>query len=171
MFLPAVRQRGVIPEDFQDKIIKGVTAAMLESAPPCLLRAPTASGKTLMLGRIAEHLGEPLQMMWFWFVPYGFLVAQTVGSLFDNCPGIIRSSCQANDVATISRVTYSLPRHKRSPQPTKNPEKSFKSTTSACRTSKGSSCAPKAAHSPEWHDGPFRLSDVNASSAHLCAAP
>ncbi|HEX3465699.1 MAG TPA: hypothetical protein VHS78_16735 [Candidatus Elarobacter sp.] len=66
-----------------------------------------------MLGRIAEALSRPLNMMWFWFVPYGFLVNQTISSLFDNCPGLIplalaterRSDQYAGDVLVTSMRT------------------------------------------------------------------
>ncbi len=85
----AIRRGGLVPEIFQRDIINGAVASLMESDIPCLLRAPTASGKTLMLGRIAERISEPLQMMWLWFVPYGFLASQTIGSIFDNCPGLL----------------------------------------------------------------------------------
>lgn len=84
----AVRQSTIIPERFQENIIRSATSALLQSDTPCLLRAPTASGKTLMLGRIAEALSKQLNMTWLWFVPFGFLVNQTIASIFDNCAGL-----------------------------------------------------------------------------------
>lgn len=113
MILPELRQSRVIPEDFQKHIIESATTSLLVSSVPCLLRAPTASGKTLMLGRIAETLSGSLNMMWFWFVPYGFLVNQTITSLFENCPGLIplslaterRSDQYAGDVLVTSMGT------------------------------------------------------------------
>lgn len=112
----AVRRGDLIPEKFQQRIIDGVSASLLANDLPCLLRAPTASGKTLMLGRITERVSEPLNIMWFWFVPYGFLVSQTINSLFDNCAGLLplalaserRSDHHAGDVLVGSLQTVAI---------------------------------------------------------------
>jgi len=55
-----------------------------------LLQAPTASGKTLMLGRTLEGLvGRlPRKTIWFWFSPFTGLVNQTAEALSEQCPGL-----------------------------------------------------------------------------------
>lgn len=55
-----------------------------------LLQSPTASGKTLMLGRTLEGMVGKLErkIVWFWFAPYSGLVDQTVEALSDQCPGL-----------------------------------------------------------------------------------
>jgi type III restriction enzyme len=55
-----------------------------------LLKAPTGSGKTLMLGRTIERaIGKlPMKTVWFWFAPYTGLVTQTRDALAEQCPGI-----------------------------------------------------------------------------------
>lgn len=55
-----------------------------------LLQSPTASGKTLMLGRTLEGLvGKlPRKTVWFWFAPFAGLVSQTVEALAEQCPGL-----------------------------------------------------------------------------------
>ncbi len=55
-----------------------------------LLQSPTASGKTLMLGRTLEGLVGRLERkaVWFWFAPYSGLVDQTVEALAEQCPGL-----------------------------------------------------------------------------------
>lgn len=55
-----------------------------------LLRSPTGSGKTLTMGRTLERaIGAlPRKTAWFWFAPYGGLVAQTREALSGQCPGL-----------------------------------------------------------------------------------
>lgn len=55
-----------------------------------LLRAPTGSGKTLVMGRTLERLvGHlPRKVCWFWFTPYSGLVAQTREALGAQCPNL-----------------------------------------------------------------------------------
>lgn len=55
-----------------------------------LLQSPTASGKTLMLGRTLEGLVGTLErkIVWFWFAPYSGLIDQTVEALSEQCPGL-----------------------------------------------------------------------------------
>ena len=55
-----------------------------------LLQSPTASGKTLMLGRTLEGLVGKLERktVWFWFAPYSGLIDQTVEALSEQCPGL-----------------------------------------------------------------------------------
>lgn len=55
-----------------------------------LLQSPTASGKTLMLGRTLEGLVGKLERktIWFWFAPFSGLIDQTVEALSEQCPGL-----------------------------------------------------------------------------------
>lgn len=50
-----------------------------------LLEAPTGTGKTLMAGRIAEHLSLE-DVVWFWFAPFSGLVSQTEGVIRSEFP-------------------------------------------------------------------------------------
>lgn len=73
------------PEDFQARLIKGMTQALLRpNQPPCLLRAPTGSGKTFMLARVLANVSAETGVVWFWFVPFVTLVAQTLDALASN---------------------------------------------------------------------------------------
>ena len=70
------------PERFQSLIIASMTNALLrETPPPCLLRAPTGSGKTFMLARVLANVSAEQGVIWFWFVPFVNLVAQTQDAL------------------------------------------------------------------------------------------
>jgi superfamily II DNA or RNA helicase len=43
--------QAVQPEPFQIRLIDGMASALLrQPSPPCLLRAPTGSGKTFVIG-------------------------------------------------------------------------------------------------------------------------
>lgn len=55
-----------------------------------LLRSPTGSGKTLVMGRTLEQTVGilPNRTVWFWFAPYAGLVAQTREALMAQCPGL-----------------------------------------------------------------------------------
>ncbi|MBS0392580.1 MAG: hypothetical protein JSR23_15770, partial [Proteobacteria bacterium] len=50
------------PEDFQSKLIAHINAALQvderTQRPPCLLRAPTGSGKTFVLGQVLQQVGQ-----------------------------------------------------------------------------------------------------------------
>jgi len=73
------------PESFQSAIIASLTQALLrDSRPPCLLRAPTGSGKTFMLARVLANVSAETGVIWFWFVPFVNLVAQTLDALVGN---------------------------------------------------------------------------------------
>lgn len=73
------------PEEFQALLIKNITEALRQpSRPPCLLRAPTASGKTFMMSRILANMSAHEQIMWFWFVPFTTLVSQTQDAILSN---------------------------------------------------------------------------------------
>lgn len=73
------------PEEFQALLIKNITGALKQpSRPPCLLRAPTASGKTFMMSRILADMSAHEKIMWFWFVPFTTLVPQTQDAILSN---------------------------------------------------------------------------------------
>lgn len=74
------------PEAFQSSIIDSLSKALLrQTPPPCLLRAPTGSGKTFMLARVLANVSADQEVVWFWFVPFVNLVAQTLDALITNC--------------------------------------------------------------------------------------
>jgi superfamily II DNA or RNA helicase len=73
------------PEAFQKELINNITTALLrDNPPPCLLRAPTGSGKTFMLSRILSNVCQQHDVVWFWFVPFTTLVTQTLDALITN---------------------------------------------------------------------------------------
>ena len=73
------------PELFQANLISGISRALLRpSQPPCLLRAPTGSGKTFMLARVLANVSAETGVVWFWFVPFVNLLSQTQDALASN---------------------------------------------------------------------------------------
>ena len=74
----------VVEEQFQTNIIEGMSQHLLNSSLPALLRAPTGSGKTLMMGRMLERLCQQDQFLWLWFVPFVNLVQQTEEAIIAN---------------------------------------------------------------------------------------
>ncbi len=70
------------PEEFQTQLINNISKALLQnSSPPCLLRAPTGSGKTFVMSQVLERVGAERGVLWFWFVPFVSLVGQTLDAL------------------------------------------------------------------------------------------
>ncbi|MGH8506890.1 MAG: DEAD/DEAH box helicase [Rhodoferax sp.] len=87
--LYAAQTDSVEPEAFQSGLIEGMTRALLRSpAPPCLLRAPTGSGKTFVISRVLEAVTAARPTLWLWFVPFINLVQQTEDALAANCTGL-----------------------------------------------------------------------------------
>lgn len=77
------------PEKFQSTLIEHMTEALLrQPSPPCLLRAPTGSGKTYMISRVLEEVNAVRPTLWLWFVPFVNLVQQTEDALAANCSGL-----------------------------------------------------------------------------------
>lgn len=75
----------LVPEAFQQELIEGMTAKLLQSQPPpCLLRAPTGSGKTFMLTKVLGNVSDEQSVVWFWFVPFVNLVNQTLDAVISN---------------------------------------------------------------------------------------
>ncbi|WP_426992070.1 DEAD/DEAH box helicase [Methylomonas sp. CM2] len=75
----------VVEEAFQSQIIDSMSQHLLNSSLPALLRAPTGSGKTLMMGRVLERLCQQDSYLWLWFVPFVNLVQQTEEAITANC--------------------------------------------------------------------------------------
>ncbi len=87
--LYAAQSASLEPEIFQSSLIDGMTRALLrQPSPPCLLRAPTGSGKTFMISRVLENISAATPTLWLWFVPFVNLVQQTEDALAANCPGL-----------------------------------------------------------------------------------
>ncbi|WP_295385242.1 hypothetical protein [uncultured Thiodictyon sp.] len=56
--------RTLQPEEFQSRLIAGLTRALLRATrPPCLLRAPTGSGKTFMLARVLGNVSADSEIL------------------------------------------------------------------------------------------------------------
>jgi superfamily II DNA or RNA helicase len=73
------------PEDFQGKLIQSISTRLMSDQPsPCLLRAPTGSGKTYMISKILERVTNTSPTIWFWFVPFANLVQQTEDAIAAN---------------------------------------------------------------------------------------
>lgn len=74
-----------IPEPFQTTLISSITERLTnENSPPCLLRAPTGSGKTFVLAKTLSNVSAKKKVVWFWFVPFSNLVNQTLDDLVTN---------------------------------------------------------------------------------------
>ncbi|MBS0494748.1 MAG: DEAD/DEAH box helicase family protein [Proteobacteria bacterium] len=91
--LPLARQATALqPEAFQSTLIDSISAALQAphrtQRPPCLLRAPTGSGKTFVLGQVLQQVGQQRDVLWFWFVPFVTLVAQTLDALLHTADGL-----------------------------------------------------------------------------------
>lgn len=75
----------LVPEAFQAHLTRSMTAKLRhENPPPCLLRAPTGSGKTYVLSRVLANISADRPVIWFWFVPFVNLINQTLDSLITN---------------------------------------------------------------------------------------
>jgi superfamily II DNA or RNA helicase len=91
----AAQSTAVQPEHFQSDLIVGMTRALLRMpSPPCLLRAPTGSGKTFVIGKVLEQVSENREVLWFWFVPFVTLVQQTEDALSANATSL--APCNLN---------------------------------------------------------------------------
>lgn len=85
----AVRASTHQPERFQAELMDNITRALLRTpSPPCLLRAPTGSGKTFVIGQVLQRVGAQRNVLWFWFVPFVTLVGQTLDSLLQHASGL-----------------------------------------------------------------------------------
>ena len=92
----ASQSMGVQPERFQRDLIAGMTRALLRlPSPPCLLRAPTGSGKTYVISQVLERVSRERNVLWFWFVPFVTLVQQTEDALRANATTLAPCSLNA----------------------------------------------------------------------------
>ncbi|MEQ1594656.1 MAG: DEAD/DEAH box helicase family protein [Casimicrobium sp.] len=88
----AAQSASLEPERFQRTLIESMTSALMrEQPPPCLLRAPTASGKTFVMSHVLANVSAEREVVWFWFVPFVNLVQQTEDQLAANCAGVLTS--------------------------------------------------------------------------------
>jgi superfamily II DNA or RNA helicase len=75
----------LVPEAFQADLTRNITNKLLHAnPPPCLLRAPTGSGKTYVICRVLANVSAERPVIWFWFVPFVNLVNQTLDALITN---------------------------------------------------------------------------------------
>lgn len=75
----------LVPEAFQAELTRYITNKLLHAnPPPCLLRAPTGSGKTYVICRVLANVSAERPVVWFWFVPFVNLVNQTLDALITN---------------------------------------------------------------------------------------
>lgn len=85
----AAQSAAIEPELFQRRLIESISKALLrEVAPPCLLRAPTGAGKTLIISRVLQKVSLKRETLWFWFVPFVNLVQQTEDAIAANAPAL-----------------------------------------------------------------------------------
>ena len=89
LHLVAAQSSGLVQVEFQRRIIHNMAEALLrQPSPPCLLRAPTGSGKTFMLAGVLAKVSAAQPTVWLWFVPFVNLTQQTEDSLLANAPGL-----------------------------------------------------------------------------------
>lgn len=87
--LAAAQSDALVPVKFQSTIIANMADALLrQPSPPCLLRAPTGSGKTFMLAGVLARVSAQAPTVWLWFVPFANLVQQTEDALLANVSGL-----------------------------------------------------------------------------------
>ncbi len=87
--ITAAQSDAHVPERFQRTIIDNMVAALLrQPSPPCLLRAPTGSGKTFMLTGVLAQVTAVTPTLWLWFVPFVNLVQQTEDAILANARGL-----------------------------------------------------------------------------------
>ena len=86
----AAQNPGNEPEAFQGTLIASISQALLQEAPPpCLLRAPTGSGKTFVMAKLIERVCASSPTFWLWFVPFSNLVQQTEDTIAANATALI----------------------------------------------------------------------------------
>lgn len=86
----AAQAESLEPEEFQTRLIGSLTSTLMrENPPPCVLRAPTGSGKTFVLSRVLQAVSTQSPTIWFWFVPFVNLVQQTEDTLAQNTTTLV----------------------------------------------------------------------------------
>lgn len=79
----------LVPEQFQTELERGITGKLLRDNPsPCLLQAPTGSGKTFVLCRSMSNVTAEQNVLWFWFVPFVNLVQQALDAVLTNADSL-----------------------------------------------------------------------------------
>jgi type III restriction enzyme len=87
--LAVAQSDALVPAAFQRSIIDNMASALLrQPSPPCLLRAPTGSGKTFVLASVLDKVSAAQPTLWLWFVPFVNLVQQTEDALLANAAGL-----------------------------------------------------------------------------------
>lgn len=85
----APQSAALVPAPFQQQVIENISVALLRRpSPPCLLRAPTGSGKTFMLAGVLSRVSNAQPTVWLWFIPFVTLVQQTEDALLSNASGL-----------------------------------------------------------------------------------
>lgn len=85
----AVQATTLQPEAFQFDLMLNISKSLLRTpSPPCLLRAPTGSGKTFVISQVLQRVGNQRNVLWFWFVPFVTLVGQTLDAISRHAPGL-----------------------------------------------------------------------------------
>lgn len=63
--LVVAQSNALLPAAFQRSIIDNMSSALLrQPSPPCLLRAPTGSGKTFMLAGVLDKVSATQPTLW-----------------------------------------------------------------------------------------------------------
>lgn len=104
------QQHAIVPEPYQIRLVDSITKQLLSTnPPPCLLRAPTGSGKTFVLIKVMGNATNERDILWFWFVPYTTLVGQTIDALVtdasDLTPLIFSNGINQEPVAGMTLVS------------------------------------------------------------------
>jgi type III restriction enzyme len=74
---------------FQTRLIKTISKTLLRApSPPCLLGAPTGSGKTFVMSQVLSRVCEAENTAWLWFVPFVNLVQQTEDELLSSATNL-----------------------------------------------------------------------------------
>lgn len=67
-----------------------------------LFEAPTGTGKTLMIGHVAEGLSKKHNILWLWFAPFGGLIDQATKTIRTEFPLLrVRDPANDRDVTTL----------------------------------------------------------------------
>lgn len=86
----AAQSAALEPEQFQAVLIANLSRTLTrENPPPCLLRAPTGSGKTFVISKGLERVNDASPTLWFWFVPFVNLVQQTEDAIAGNTQRLV----------------------------------------------------------------------------------
>ena len=101
-----------IPEKFQSDLIAALTATLgSENPPPCVLNAPTGSGKTVVIAKTIAQVSAKRPIIWIWFVPFVNLVQQTESTIAADAPTLhpirLEQGINQNPAANMVIITTS----------------------------------------------------------------